>query len=246
MWRFPGSTDECQREQDALTREEEGEVIGSLTSLTAVSVGLMGFSMSTHWAKTTMDCGNAGSDFLNGSAVITLKLFNGTLERSSCPFFGGTEIFDVIPKLIETGITSGVLYILVVCLLALCLLFSAGTILISLYNSVSNPYETYMGPMGVYTCSSISAILSLLVLIIFVVNINVTSMAEDLVKDFGGAVTLKNKSTEMLLGYYLIIPYTALSLASIAVIYMYDHAAYKHRREQERPTEDAPKEIMMY
>lgn len=33
MWRFPGSTDECQREQDALTREEEGGVIGSLTSV---------------------------------------------------------------------------------------------------------------------------------------------------------------------------------------------------------------------
>lgn len=71
-------------------------------------------------------------------------------------------------------------------------------------------------------------------------------MAEDLVRDFAPGVILENQSTEMLLGYYLIIPYTVLSLASILVIYMYDHAAYKHRREQQRPTEDAPKEIMMY
>lgn len=64
-------------------------------------------------------------------------------------------VHAVIPKLRETGTTPLALYILVVSLLALCLLFSALSILISLYNSVSNPYETYMGPIGVYTCSSL-------------------------------------------------------------------------------------------
>lgn len=62
----------------------------------------------------------------------------------------------VIPTLAEIGVTPLVLHILVVCLLALCLLFSVASILISLYNSVSNPYETYMGPMGLYACSSLS------------------------------------------------------------------------------------------
>lgn len=73
-------------------------------------------------------------------------------------------------------------------------------------------------------------------------------MAEDLVNNFSEAipVDLRNKSSEMQLGYYLIIPYTLLSLFGIVLIYMYDHAAYKHRREQQRPTEDAPKEVMMY
>lgn len=62
----------------------------------------------------------------------------------------------VIPMLAEIGVTPLVLHILVLCLLGLCLLFSAASILISLYNSVSNPYETYMGPMGLYACSSLS------------------------------------------------------------------------------------------
>ncbi|XP_022599100.1 clarin-3 [Seriola dumerili] len=220
----------------------------SCALVTAISVGLMGYSMSTQWAKMTMECARGGSGFFNGTAIITLELFSGNLNRSFCPLFGSIDTFEVIPKLTETGVTPVVLYALVVCLLALCLLFSVCSILISLYNSVSNPYETYMGPAGVYACSSVSACLSGVVLIIFAVNINVTSMGEDLVKNFSEAVPvdLQNKSTEMLLGYYLIIPYTALSLFAIAVIYMYDHAAYKHRREQERPTEDAPKEIMMY
>lgn len=62
----------------------------------------------------------------------------------------------VIPTLAGREVASVVLHGLVLCLLALCLLFSACSILISLYNSVSNPYETYMGPVGVYICSSLS------------------------------------------------------------------------------------------
>lgn len=93
-----------------------------------------------------------------------------------------------------------------------------------------------------------AACLSVVALIIFVLNVNVTNMAEVLVENFTEAISvdLKNKSSMMQLGYYLVIPYTVLSLLAIGLIYMYDHAAYTHRREQQRPTEDAPKEIMMY
>ncbi|XP_038590949.1 clarin-3 [Micropterus salmoides] len=216
--------------------------------VTLISVGMMGYGMSTQWAKTTLDCARGESSFYNGTAIITLTLFTGIMNRSFCPVYGRIDDFQVIPKLVETGVTPLVLHALVLCLLAVCLLCSACSILISLYNSVSNPYETYMGPVGIYACSSLSACLSVVVLIIFVVNINVTNMAEELVRDFADAVAvdLRNKSSEMQLGYYLIIPYTVLSLVTIALIYMYDHAAYTHRREQQRPTEDAPKEIMMY
>lgn len=59
-------------------------------------------------------------------------------------------------KLLETGGAPPALHFLSVILLALCLLFSAGSILLSLYNSVSNPYQTCMGYVGVYACSSLS------------------------------------------------------------------------------------------
>ncbi|KAK5906128.1 hypothetical protein CgunFtcFv8_002019 [Champsocephalus gunnari] len=216
---------------------------------TSISVGVLGYCMSTQWAETTMECTRSGAVFSNGSALITWKLFVGDLNRDYCPFFGYEEKFEVIPKLVETGeVPSVVLHALVLCLLALCLLCSASSILISLYNSVSNPYETYMGPIGLYVCSSLSACLSVLVLILFVVNLTVTRMAEKLVKISTGITPadVRNESTKMMLGYYLVILYTVLSLVAIAVIYMYDQAAYTHRREQQRPTEDAPKEIMMY
>lgn len=91
-----------------------------------------------------------------------------------------------------------------------------------------------------------TACLSFLVLIIFAVNVSATSMAEDLIESLAGAVEVRNQSSVMQVGYYLVIPYTVLSLSAVALIFLYDHAAYTHRREQQRPTEDAPKEIMMY
>lgn len=62
-------------------------------------------------------------------------------------------VFDRLGKLAGAPI---ILHALVVILLALALVGSAGSILVSLYNSFSNPYQTYMGPIGVYTCSGLS------------------------------------------------------------------------------------------
>ena len=64
-------------------------------------------------------------------------------------------MFAVFTELGNVGTAPQVLHGLVVMLLALCLLASCGSILIALYNSVSNPYETYMGPIGIYVCSSV-------------------------------------------------------------------------------------------
>lgn len=86
-----------------------------------------------------------------------------------------------------------------------------------------------------------------MVLILLVVNANLTNMAEDLVHGTAvRPVDLRNKKAEMQVGYFLIIPCTVIYLVAIALVYTYEHAAYTHRREQQRPTEDAPKEIMMY
>ncbi|KAK7918854.1 hypothetical protein WMY93_010138 [Mugilogobius chulae] len=191
----------------------------------------------------------SGSDIFNGSGVITWDLFTGTFTRSFCPLIGesSTINFDVFPELKDSG-ASIILHTIVVFLLALCLLFSAGSILIALYNSVSNPYETYMGPVGIYVCSAVGASLSVLVLILYAVAISATNMAESVVLSQAGVIEVKttNRRSTFWLGYFLVIPYTVLSLVSILIIYLYAHATYTHRREQQRPTEDAPKEIMMY
>ncbi|XP_058477207.1 clarin-3 [Solea solea] len=217
---------------------------------TALSIGVMGFSMSTVWAETAMEC-SRGNDIFNGTGIITFQLFVGIFDGESCPSFEKIQTFEMIPQLTEVGVTPVALHALVIFLSVLCLLFSAISIIISAYNSVSNPYETYMGPIGVYVCSSVSVCLSAIVLILFVLNIklhyvNIADVVVENLNVIDSPVDLRDISSKMLMGYYLIIPYTVLSLTAIGIIYVYDHTAYKHRREQERPTEDAPKEIMMY
>lgn len=60
------------------------------------------------------------------------------------------------------------------------------------------------------------------------------------------AATLKDEEVQLLLGFYLLLPYIGLNLFAILLVYLYTHQAYTQRREQEKPTEDAPKDIMMF
>lgn len=62
--------------------------------ITAISVGLLGFAMSTKWSQTSMDCAESGSSLYNGTANIEMTLFNGELNRVSCPTFGGVDKFE--------------------------------------------------------------------------------------------------------------------------------------------------------
>lgn len=213
---------------------------------TSISVALLGFGMSQTWAVSRLECAGYENPF-NGSAEITWELFSGTSLTQSCPFIGKEFDFEVFFEL-KDNTAPLVLYALVVLFLVVCLICSAGSILIALYNSVSNPYQTYMGPIGVYVCSSISAALSVLVLILYAVMAMTTSMAETIVlndaKDT--PVKLRNRRADAQVGYFMVIPYTLLSLGGIVIVYLYDHLSYTQRQEQQRPTEDAPKEIMMY
>lgn len=62
-------------------------------TVTAISVGLLGFAMSRKWAYTFMECAASNSDQFNGTAEITMTLFDGALKRESCPSFGNQETF---------------------------------------------------------------------------------------------------------------------------------------------------------
>lgn len=62
--------------------------------VTLISVGMMGYGMSTQWAKTTLDCARGESSFYNGTAIITLTLFTGIMNRSFCPVYGRIDDFQ--------------------------------------------------------------------------------------------------------------------------------------------------------
>uniref|UniRef100_A0A672RBX9 Clarin-3-like n=1 Tax=Sinocyclocheilus grahami TaxID=75366 RepID=A0A672RBX9_SINGR len=124
----------------------------SSAALCAAGVAVLGFGMSTNWAQANMDCAPIDSEEFSGSSSLQIGLFNGTETKIACPRIDKLGV-NVPGKLAGAPI---ILHALVVILLALALLGSAGSILVTLYNSFSNPYQTYMGPIGLYTCSGLS------------------------------------------------------------------------------------------
>ncbi|XDV44113.1 hypothetical protein PO909_012450 [Leuciscus waleckii] len=218
----------------------------SSSLICAAGVGLLGYGMAAEWASADMACGPINEE-LNGSSSLTIGLFNGTEDRFNCPRIN--TLGEIVPVFNRLGKIAGapvILHALVVILLGLALVGSAGSILVSLYNSFSNPYQTYMGPIGVYTCSGLSVCVASLALILFVANAFLGQMFETLVKANAANVRLKDVKINLKVGFFLLIPYICFNMVCILVVYLYVHTAYTRRKEQEKPTEDAPKEIMMY
>lgn len=218
----------------------------SCALVSVLGAALLGFGMSANWSKMTFNCTGVP---VPGSAVVTLSIFTGSALRDGCPNYKQSDSFSVIPQLSKTGGAPVVLHGLITGLCVICLIFSALSILIALYNSVSNPYETYMGPIGIYVCSASSTILSAVIICMHIANVLGTGMMEGVVRTLpnsGDSLVLNRRSAEMKVGFCMLIPYLVLSLSAIALIYTYQHAAYTHKREQHKPTMDEPKEIMMY
>ncbi|KAL2078552.1 hypothetical protein ACEWY4_026237 [Coilia grayii] len=206
----------------------------------AGGVALLGYGMAVNWSSIAVDCKSSNG---TGLGAVTMGLFEAIVVLETCPFFDSENDIKVMQKM--EGV-SLVLQYIVVAFLVLALIGSAGSILITLYNSISNPYETYMGPVGLYTCGGCSVVLSFLAIIIYVSNVHLGEFAVAWIRMFATPGELSNTKVTMELGYFLVLPYIAVNLLAILLVYLYVHAAYTRQKEQQKPTEDAPKEIMMY
>uniref|UniRef100_A0A452SBU3 Clarin 3 n=1 Tax=Ursus americanus TaxID=9643 RepID=A0A452SBU3_URSAM len=101
------------------------------------------------WVSSRIAISDASS---NGSLVIVYGLFRG---KSHQEFSHGLEEsekdFGVLEKLNNSSQKTLHLVVILSLVLSLCTsLISSG---LTFYNSVSNPYQTFLGPVGVYTWS---------------------------------------------------------------------------------------------
>uniref|UniRef100_A0A8B9JU92 Clarin 3 n=1 Tax=Astyanax mexicanus TaxID=7994 RepID=A0A8B9JU92_ASTMX len=91
----------------------------------------------------------------------------------------------------------------------------------------------------------ISASLAFLALVLYLINVMVIKLGQELAKHTGDVV-VKDKDMKFMTGFFLLLPYIILNLLAILLVYLYVHIDNTHRRQQEKPTEDAPKDIMMF
>uniref|UniRef100_UPI00398F7ED6 clarin-3 n=1 Tax=Pristiophorus japonicus TaxID=55135 RepID=UPI00398F7ED6 len=198
------------------------------------------------WVDTVIDCENkTGSVF--GEMHLKYGLFAGLRTKSGCPILNDDGTVKVL-ECFKNAETARIIHILVILFLVFGLLFSLLSAVVTLYNSVSNPYENICGPISIYACSSISCVSTFLAMVLFAVNTTVNNLSTVLVRNSikETLVTFKHKTDSYEYSFWLILLSLALNITTIGIVYAYQHANFTREREQKRPTEVAPKDVLMY
>uniref|UniRef100_A0A8B9QXY4 Clarin 3 n=1 Tax=Apteryx owenii TaxID=8824 RepID=A0A8B9QXY4_APTOW len=129
----------------------------------------------------------------------------------------------------------------IIVLLVLALLSSLLSSGFTGMNAVSNPYQTFLGPTGVYTWNSFN------VLILFAVNIESNGLSIELAEMcYSIPTTYTNSKNNYGYSYWIMLLIIFLNISTIIIIYFYDHARYYKKKEQERPIENAPKDVILF
>ncbi|NWH48609.1 CLRN3 protein, partial [Fregata magnificens] len=184
----------------------------------------------------------------NSSVTVSLTygLFSGTCEQI---IGGGLQVpertFQVADNLGNTKAKSMITAIIVILVLSLLTsLLSSG---FTCTNAVSNPYQTFLGPTGVYTWNSLCGIFILIAMILFPVNIQENSLSVELAHGCFSSLRTHIQSRHTYgYSYWIMLPIICLNIASIIIIYFYVHARYSKKKEQERPMENAPKDVILF
>ncbi|KFQ66542.1 clarin-3 [Pelecanus crispus] len=196
-----------------------------------------------HWVSSEVKFAGTNSTV---RVSLTYGLFSGTCEQFVDPGLQVSErTFQVADNLRNTKAKSMITAIIVILVLSLLSsLLSSG---FTCTNAVSNPYQTFLGPTGVYTWNSLCGIFILIAMILFPVNTAGNGLSVQLAQ---GCFSFLQRHTDSKhtygYSYWIMLPTILLNVASIIIIYFYDHASYSKRKEQERPIENAPKDVILF
>uniref|UniRef100_A0A8C3UBJ4 Clarin 3 n=1 Tax=Catharus ustulatus TaxID=91951 RepID=A0A8C3UBJ4_CATUS len=189
------------------------------------------------WVSSELRFSSSAS---NVTISLSYGLFSGTCEQFlDLGLQVPKSIFQVADALGSgSGRNLNVATIVVLVLALLSSLLSSG---FTCTNAVSNPYQTFLGPVGVYTWNSVSMIL-------FPVNVQGQGLSEQLVPAACSTSLQTQLGSRHTYGYsyWLMLLILLLNIASLTIIYFYDHATYSKKKEQERPIENAPKDVILF
>ncbi|NXN13351.1 CLRN3 protein, partial [Indicator maculatus] len=196
-----------------------------------------------HWMNSRIRFSGTNSSV---TVSLTYGLFGGTCEQL---FEAGLQVseenFQVAEHLTSTTVKS--MNFAIVVLMVLSLLSSLLSCGFTCTNAVSNPYQTFLGHIGVYTWNASCGILILIAMILFPVNIEVNSLSVELARVCSSSLQTHTNSTHTYgYSYWLMLLIIFLNMGSIIIVYFYDHARYSKKKEQERPIENAPKDVILF
>ncbi|XP_063818291.1 clarin-3 [Pseudophryne corroboree] len=190
----------------------------------------------------------AGGNY-SGIANVKLGLFQVTRSKTiteGVALNTPTSVMQVFQVLKETNIVKGI-HVIIILFLVISLLSSLLGSATTCFNSVSNPYLTFLGPLGVYVWTAINAAFVLLAMILGAINMEANEMPKKLAiaMDTSNDVFGSSQNTYGY-SYWLLLLSIFLNAATIAVIYYYQHARYSEQKKQERPMETASRDVILF
>ncbi|XP_013041255.1 clarin-3 [Anser cygnoides] len=195
------------------------------------------------WISSTVDFSQTNGTV---SVTVTYGLFSGTCAQT---FQAGVQVSDTSFQVAETlnstrtkGINVTIIVLLVLSLLSS--LLSSG---FTFTNAVSNPYQTFLGPIGVYTWNAIGGFFTLVVMILFAVNVQGNNLSVELATKCASIQLNHTKSEHNYdYSYWILLLHILFSCGTIVIICFYSCARYSKKKEQERPIENASKDVILF
>ncbi|XP_004479384.1 clarin-3 isoform X2 [Dasypus novemcinctus] len=152
--------------------------------------------------------------------------------------------FEVLGKLDNSS--QRTLHLLVVLLLVLALATSLLSSGFTFYNSISNPYQTFLGPLGVYIWNGLGAMFIFLTMILFVVNTQSNHLSEELSRILYPTFTLREATHQYGHSFWLMLLIIFLNVITVVIIVFYQKARYQRKQEQRKPMEYAPRDGILF
>ncbi|XP_060096814.1 clarin-3 [Heteronotia binoei] len=196
-----------------------------------------------NWVSSTI---SFTSGMANTTMFFSYGLFEGQWSATVVNGIAMPVTSFQVADLMDNGTVKS-LSIVVILLIVLSLLSSFLSSGFTCYNSVSNPYQTFLGPIGVYTWNSISGICIFLTMILFAVNVEAYELSVQLAFKTTSHPSRPYKlSNSYGYSYWIMFLIILLNAATIIIIVLYQKARYSKRKEQERPMESAPKDGILF
>ncbi|KAM7072542.1 clarin-3 [Molossus nigricans] len=197
------------------------------------------------WVSSTISISDKSS---NSSIVITYGLFRGqSTQELSHGLAESDKDFEVLGKLDDS--TPKTLHLVVILFLVLSLSTSLLSSGFTLYNSISNPYQTFLGPVGVYTWNGLSASFTFLTMTLFVGNVQSNHLSEALAQTLYShypSATHRGTTHTYRFSFWLMLLVILLNIVTVVIIIFYQKARYKQKQEQRKPVEYAPRDGILF
>ncbi|KAM6184648.1 clarin-3 [Rhynchocyon petersi] len=194
------------------------------------------------WIRSTF---SISDDISNGNVTVSYGLFRG---ESSQELTQGLQepnkYFEVLAILSESS--PRILHLVVILFLVLGLFSSLLSSGFTMYNSISNPYQTFLGPVGVYTWNGLCASFTLLAMFLFVGNTQSNGLSEELTQLLYPTFTRKGVTHQYGYSFWLLLLVILLNIVTAVIILFYQKARYRQKQEQRKPMEQAPRDGILF